>query len=115
MSKGKQHTAEQFIKAIPGSGAIKSTIAKRVGCTWETVQKYINTYPSVAAAYKDESEAVNDLAQSTILKSIQDGNTQDAKWWLSKKRKSEFGEAIDVTSGGQPIQFIEVTGDDSSD
>jgi len=28
------YTAEQFIKAIPGSGGIISTIARRVGCGW---------------------------------------------------------------------------------
>jgi hypothetical protein len=57
----------------------------------------------VHQAYEDECEEVNDMVVSVILKSIKEGNTQDAKWWASRKRKAEFGDAIDVTSGGKPL------------
>ena len=41
------YTAKQFIEAIPGSGGIVSTIARRVGCNWYTAKKYIDNYPTV--------------------------------------------------------------------
>jgi hypothetical protein len=107
MGKGKTiYTAEQFVKAIKGSGGIISTIAERVGCDWHTAKKWIETYPTVAQAYEDECQRINDMAVSVLMKSIKDGNTQDAKWWLARKRKTEFGEALDITSGGKPIVLV---------
>lgn len=86
------YTAAQFIQAIPGSGGIISTIAKRVGCEWSTARKYINDMPTVKQAYDDECEAVSDLAESVLITNIKNGDSSDAKWWLSRKRKDEFSE-----------------------
>lgn len=104
-NKTGQYTAAQFIAAIPGSGGIIATIAERVGCAWHTAKKYIELYPTVAQAYQDECEAITDVCESVLIDSIRGGNTQDAKWWLSKRRKDRFGDTIDVTSGGKPITF----------
>jgi len=106
MAGKDQYKASDFIKAIPGSGGIITTIAKRIGCKWHTAKKYIEEYPTIQQAYEDECEAVNDLVVSVILESIKNGNTQDAKWWASRKRRSEYGENIDISSTGEPIQFI---------
>ena len=80
----KQYPASDFIKAIPGTGGIIATIAKRVGCDWWTAKRAIDRYPTVSAAYSDECETVNDLAESTLIKSIKDGDVAAAKWWLTK-------------------------------
>ena len=101
---GKElYTAKQFIDAIPGSGGIVTTVAKRVGCSWQTAKKYIDTYPTIKQAYQDECEEINDMVVSVILKAIRDGDIATAKWWASRKRKQEFGDAIDVTSGGKSL------------
>lgn len=100
--------AKVFIKAIPGSGGIISTIAKRVGCTWNTAKKYIEEYATVQEAYQDECERVDDIAESTLINAIEGGDVASAKWWLSKKRKQTFGDAVDVTSGGEPITVVSV-------
>lgn len=100
------YKVEQFIKAIPGTGGIISSIAKRVGCDWYTARKYIEKYPSVKQAYENECSAIDDLAVSTVLRAIQDGDLATAKWWLSKKRPAEFGDKIDLTSGNEPIKII---------
>jgi hypothetical protein len=96
----------QFIDAIKGSGGIISTIAKRIGCDWHTAAKWIAEYPTVGKAYQDECERVNDMAVGILLKSIEGGNTQDAKWWLARKRKQEFGDAVDVTSAGEALKIV---------
>ena len=100
-------TTKQFIDAIPGTGGIITTIAERVGCVWHTAKKYIDTYPTIRKAYIDECERVTDMAESILIKSIKDGNTQDAKWWLARKRKTVFGDAVDITSGGHPILRVD--------
>ena len=108
MSGQNLFTAKAFLNAIPGTGGIIATIAKRVGCNWHTAKKYIETHPTVKLAYNNERSAIDDLAESTVLKAIQDGDVATAKWWLTKKRKEEFGETLDLTTGGQPIQFVDL-------
>jgi hypothetical protein len=99
-------TAKQFIAAIPGSGGIISTIAKRVGCDWDTAKKYLTEMPTVNQAWENEKERVDDMAESTLIKSIQEGNTQDAKWWLARVRREKFGDNVDVTTAGQPLTIV---------
>jgi hypothetical protein len=79
------YKAQDFINAIPGSGGIISTIAGRVGCSWHTAKKYISDYQTVQQAYDDECEKVTDLAESTVIKAIKDGDTGTAKWYLTYK------------------------------
>jgi len=98
------YTAQQFISAIPGSGGIKTTIAKRVGCAWHTVDKYVREYPTVAKAYADECEKVLDAAESVIVGDIVDGKeVQTAKWYLTMKGHGR---------GYQQKQSHEITGQD---
>ena len=107
MGKPNQFTAQQFIDAMPGSGGIIATIAKRVGCEWHTAKKYITEYPTVARAYEAECETVSDMAESVLIKSIQEGNTQDAKWWLARKRADRFIERHELTGADSgPIKLV---------
>lgn len=84
--------AEQFLKAIPGSGGIITTIAKRVGCDWDTAKKYIEQHPTVKQAYENEKSVIDDVAESVVITAIRDGDVSTAKWWLAKKRAGEFGD-----------------------
>ena len=102
----RKYVASDFTKAIPGTGGIISTIAKRVGCDWWTVKRAIERYPSVKEAYDAECETVNDLAESTLIKAIRDGDVASAKWWLTKKRKRVFGDAVDITTGGEKLHIV---------
>ena len=110
---GNGYTAQVFLEAIPGTGGIVSAIARKVGCDWNTAKKYIDQYPTVRAAYDAECEAMLDLAESTVLKNIKDGDTQDAKWYLTKKGKRRgYGDSMEVTGeGGGPVVFRLTWGD----
>lgn len=105
------YKAADFIKAIEGSGGIISTIANRVGCSWNTAQKYVKEYPTVADAYNEEIERVIDLAEGVLIKNIQnaakqaqaghDVDTADVKWFLSRKAKSRgYVERQEVEHSG---------------
>ena len=111
MSKknGQRYSTAQFIAAIDGSGGIVTTIAKRVGCSWNTAKKWIDEYPTVAAAYSDEQETINDMAEGMLMQSIRKGNTQDAKWWLSRRRPNEFGANVGLAElQAQVDEFAEL-------
>lgn len=45
-------------------------------------------------------------ARQTVVKSLD--NPQHAQWYLTRKKKKEFGENIDVTSDGKPIPISNV-------
>jgi len=90
MAKTNGFTAKQFIKAIPGTGGIISTIAKRVGCEWHTAKKYIGEFPTVKQAYENEKHRIDDAAVSNIYKAITDGDLGTSKWWASMKMGDEF-------------------------
>jgi hypothetical protein len=95
--KNGNYTAEQFIKAIPGSAGIISTIAKRVGCVWHTAKKYIDKMPTVQRAYRDECEAVLDLAETKLLSAINEGDGTMIRYYLSTKGKNRgFSERYEI-------------------
>jgi len=121
MANKNQFTAEQFIKAIKGSGGIISVISNRIGCDWHTAKRYITDYATIKQAYDNECESVIDLSESLVITNIQFARAKqeaikkkleaqqigaenleqvdsgDAKWWLTKKGKGRgFGEKIDI-------------------
>lgn len=81
-------------QSISGSGGIISTIAARIGCDWHTAKNYIETHQAVREAYDDECQRIIDVAHSVLIRSIvRDYNTEDAKWYLTKKGKDRgFGD-----------------------
>lgn len=112
------YTAQQFIDAIPGSGGIISTIARRVGCSWHTAKKYIENYVTVKRAYDDEVGTVGDMVDSIIIRNLQliseeqkaskkPVDITDAKWYATVKlanRGYSPKQQVDVTSKGEQIK-----------
>lgn len=111
--KGPQYTAQQFIDAIANSNGIITAIAKRVGCTWHTAKKYIDTYPTIRAAYDDECESILDLAESKLHKAIIADDLSAIKYILSTKGKHRgYTERQEVSGpGGGDIRFHVTYGD----
>jgi len=100
----KKPTKKQVKDAIKDSGGIIDEIARRLGVSWATARSYINKWEDVKAIYDDENERVLDMAETTILESIKDGNTQDAKWLLARKGKVRgYGDNVDITSKNESI------------
>ena len=101
MGAPKTYKQEDMLEAIKGSGAIVSTIAKRLGCKWITAKRYIEKWEATRQAFADEQETILDMAESKLYESIQGGNTQDAKWLLSTKGKDRgFNEKHEIEHSG---------------
>jgi len=102
-------TKKMLKEAITDSGGIVLEIARRLGVTWRTANKYIHKWPDTLQMFTDESEKVLDLAEKTIVNSIKAGDTQDAKWLLARKGKTRgYGDNVDVTSDGERIVTFNV-------
>ncbi len=118
-----------FEPHIKGSGGIVSTIAAKVGCEWNTAEKWIKNNASLKALYDAECETVLDVAESVVYGNVQAAaklqadarkigaaaivDSADAKWLLTKKGKRRgYGDESDVTlraaGGGIEIKTIRV-------
>ena len=97
------YTAKQFIDAMKGTGGVISTIASRVGCSWQTAKKYVTEYATVREVYEEECNRITDAARSVVITDIVTRQSVDtAKWWLRVKAPDEF----------EPRQKLEHTGKD---
>jgi len=112
-------TAAQFIAAIPKTGGIITSIANKVGCTWNTAKSYINRHPTVLAAYRAECEVVLDMAESELIKALKRGDQWAVKYLLSTKGKARgYTEKTEIEiagAGGGPIKHQEVRAEDLTD
>jgi hypothetical protein len=108
-------TSRRKIKnAIPNSGGIISMIAQRAGYAWNTVRQFINNDPELLRMVLDEEEGIDDLAESAMIVAIREHDRSAAQWWLARRRKHKFGDALDVTSGNEPLKVIIEYGNDKT-
>ena len=82
-----RYTAAQFLIAIPDSGGFITSIAKRVGCTRQTVYNGMARYPTVKQAVADEKDQLKDMVENELLRQIKDGNTTAAIFYLKTQAK----------------------------
>lgn len=99
-------TEEAIIEAIKGSAGIVSTVAKRLGVAWHTANGYCKSSEATKQAFKDEREKLVDLAEGVLVKSIKNGDQQNAKWVLSRLGKNRgYVERTETTGAdGGPIK-----------
>ena len=130
MAKTDKYTTSQIISAIKGSGGIKVVICDRLGCARQTLDTYLEKYPKIFDALKEEKEKQLDAAELLIITNIGlqrraqvgDPNAQvpipprvvdssDA-WKLLEKlgRKRGFANNLDITSDGEKI-IVTLKGD----
>ena len=100
----------QFMRAIPGTAGIVSSIARNVGCEWHTADKWIKDSPTLKTAVDNERHVITDKAKHNIIKAINGGDLAMSKWWLQvmeddfvPREKQELGGI-----GGGPIQIEDV-------
>ncbi len=102
MGRRNQYNAKQFITAIPGTGGIISTIAKRVGCDWDTAKKYVTEYPSISRAYINECESILDMGETSLYQSVRDREAWAVKYLLSTKgKKRGYVERQEIKQEGE--------------
>jgi len=113
MAGKNQYKVQDFINAIPGTGGVIDTIARRVGCDWHTAKKYIEKHPTVKRAYENEKCKVDDAARSVVISDIvTEKNVDTAKWWLRVKIPDEFAPTQNVNQKTEHSGEIKLTPDE---
>lgn len=117
MTRRKAPSRKLVLDAIPNTGGVVSRIAEKIGYNWHTTHAVIQADPVLMAAYQDECERVNDIAEHNIIKAIAEGDRDESRWWLKTRRRAKFGDSVDV-SGNVVVQtwkeFIDAANRDAS-
>ena len=111
-------TKEDVLEAIKGSGALITTIQKRLEAAtgehwnWETVKNYIEKWESCQEAVKAEKEAMLDLAENNVFKELISGDIHTSKWYLKMKGKERgYVETQEIQMSNQDPLNINLTGE----
>ena len=116
---GKGYTKTQVLEAIETSGGVMAVVQRRLGCaSWETARKYVEKWKETQAAFLAESCIINDLARSIVIKDIQGGNVQTAKWWLERRVREEFSDKAGINPPSEniaPDNTLRIEIDDSTE
>ena len=99
---------KKILKAIPGTGGLKSAIAVKLGVHYRTILNYEAKYKTVRQAIDEEKEKILDKAESVLFVRIQNGDEDTCKWFLARKGKQRgYTERTEVTGKeGEGIQLI---------
>jgi len=73
MSGKPRFTQEQMITALQQAKGLVTVTARLLHCSPSTVEVYIERYPAVAEARRQEREGIVDLAELALVKAIQNG------------------------------------------
>lgn len=112
MGAPKRYTQSDVLTAIKDSGAIVSTIARRLGCEWITAKRYIEKWERTRQAFSDEQETILDMAEGTLFNAIKEKDVQAAKWILATKgKKRGYSEKQEIEHTGGVV--IRVDKDDA--
>jgi len=92
-----KHRLETVLKAIKGSGAIKETIAARLGVNRGTVNNYLKRWSTAREAFDQEKSVNLDMAKSVVLGNIR----------LAARSQRDTGEMVDTNDAWRYIQYVE--------
>ena len=96
-----KYSAAQFETAIKDSAGIIATVARRVGCDWHTAEKRIFNNERLNRLFEDEASKVDDLAESVVIKAMQEGDVGAAKWWLERRRRGKYATKVETELTGK--------------
>jgi hypothetical protein len=106
--KPPKFTADQVAEALRAAAGIYSGAAAILRCSPTTVRNYVERYRSLQRVKEEVEETTLDLAESKLVKALQDGNLTAVIFYLKCKGKARgFTERTEVTGAdGEPIAHV---------
>ena len=95
---GKRLSRAKVKAAIPNTGGLIALICRKCNYSWGAVRDFIRDDPELSAMVKNEEETIDDMAESTVINEIKNGDGSAARWWLARRRRVKFGDNIDITA-----------------
>lgn len=101
-----KYTKPQIIEALKKSGGFKSRACRMLGCKLETLNRYLEKYPSLQKALTEIDDQYKDMAEYSLLKQVKKENTQATIFYLSRKGKDRgYADPKDQAAQNQFNQF----------
>lgn len=75
MANREAYTTAQMIETLRETRGMKGPAARRLGCSWTTVDNYVKRHPTVAAVLEEERAKFLDTTELALQKKIQEGDT----------------------------------------
>ena len=112
----EKYTTAQIIEALREKHGNLSAASRYLGCSRDTVSRYINTYPTVKAVADEERETLIDFAENQLFQQVKDGNITAIIFTLKTIGKSRgYVERQEVTGAegkALTIKWVDVEGAD---
>ena len=75
-----------------------SKSARELGCSYASLNKFMKENPDLYELKNEAYDRVSDRAESTVIQSIELGDTTSAKWWLERQAVDRgFGTKKELT------------------
>ena len=105
----EKFTPEQVIEALEQSAGIYLGASGMLNCSSTTIANYVGRYPKVAEAKERISEEILDIAETNLVKGIQDGSEKYTMFILGTRGKSRgYSRRTELTGeGGGPLRTKE--------
>lgn len=112
---------EDFLKVIPGSGGLYTSIAQRLHIDRHTVARYIARFPDLRKAVEEETETTIEMVEHVTVQRCLAGDVQACMFYLKTKgkhhgytEKSETELSGTVTMAPPPVICFGSSGESSS-
>lgn len=104
-----RYTPEQMVAALHQGRGLQTMAARILGCSRQTVDRYVRRYAACREAIREERETMIDFAEAMLYQRVQQGDQWAIKFLLQTQgRDRGYGEQVDVEhtgAGGGPIVF----------
>ena len=106
MAGKEAYTVAQVIDALRATKGMKGPAARKLGCTWNTVDNYAKRHPTIAAAIAEEREMMLDIGELSLARAVQNGEAWAVCFLLKTQGKSRgYVERQEITGGdGGPVE-----------
>jgi len=109
----EKYTSDKMINAIREKHGNLSAAARYLGCSRNTIARYIENYPTVKAVYDEERETLIDFAENQLFQQVKDGNITAIIFTLKTIGKSRgYVERQEVTGAEGGHIVVRLVGDD---
>ena len=86
-----KYTAEQMIQALRETKGQITLAARRVGCAYNTMRRYVDEYPSVKAVLEEENAVMGDAVELALYDEAVNKRNTAALIFLAKTKFKERG------------------------
>ncbi len=102
-----KYTPQEIIDALEVSRGLIAPAARNLGCSRDTIRKYLAEYPEVAKAKADMREAVTDSAESSLYRAIEDREAWAVCFYLKTQAKDRgYVERAELSgANGAPVKI----------